>query len=79
MRLLRSSFTAAGVHSQRGLAASATSASMASSTGCISRWANSTPPSIWSSVSSFASDSTMSTAPRVPATVMLSFDCLRAS
>jgi hypothetical protein len=41
---------------------------MASMTGCMERWPNMTAPSITSSDSSWASDSTISTPSRVPAT-----------
>jgi len=51
-----------------GLPASATSALMVSIATCICWWPNMTAPSITSSDSSFASDSTISTALAVPAT-----------
>jgi hypothetical protein len=57
-----------------GLPASATSALMVSIATCICWWPNTTAPSITSSDSSAASDSTISTASLVPATTSSSCD-----
>ena len=67
---------AGAAHSHFGLPASATSALIASIATCICWWPNITAPSITSSDSSAASDSTISTALAVPATTSSSCDSL---
>ena len=58
----------AGASSHGSLAACSARSMIASITFWLARWANMTAPSIWSSDSSLASDSTIITASRVPAT-----------
>ena len=60
----------------RGRPASSASDSIASMAGCICSWPNITAPSMTSSDSTSASDSTMSTASLVPATTRSSCDSL---
>jgi hypothetical protein len=59
-----------------GLAATSASSSMAVIAACICSWPCTTAPSITSSGSSSASDSTISTPWAVPATTRFSFDSL---
>jgi hypothetical protein len=68
------SLRAAGFQSHAGLPASRTSSWIALMTTCICWWPCTTAPSITSSGSWSASDSTISTARSVPATIRFSFD-----
>ncbi len=77
-RAISASFFAGGCQSHSGLPPSRTSSWIASIAFCISVWPNTTAPSITSSGSWSASDSTISTAASVPATTRLSFDVVSA-
>ena len=69
-----SSAVSAGWKSRGSLAAFSASLMIASMTGWKCLWPNMTAPSMTSSASSLASDSTISTASSVPATTRSSFD-----
>ena len=71
MRPTSSSSFSAGFQSHAGLAAMSASSLIAWIAACICSCPNTTEPSITSSESSFASDSTISTACSVPATTRL--------
>ena len=68
MRAISASLRAGGAQSHSGLPPSSTSSSMAAIAVCICSWPKTTAPSITSSASWWASDSTISTAASVPAT-----------
>ena len=69
---ISASSLAGACQSQSGLPASSTSSLIALMAACICSWPNTTAPSMTSSASSLASDSTISTAASVPATTRLS-------
>ncbi len=71
---ISASSLAGGCQSHSGLPPSSTSEWMSSMTACCCWWPNTTAPSITSSGSSCASDSTISTAASVPATTRSSCD-----
>ena len=72
IRAISASSFGGGCHAQVGFPASSVNSLMALIADNISRWPNTTAPSITSSGSSAASDSTMSTACSVPATTRFS-------
>ena len=75
MRAARSSLPSGSSGRSLGSLAQASASSiMASMTGCMPRWPNITAPSITSSDNSEASDSTISTPSRVPATTKFKSD-----
>ena len=71
---MKASSRAGGCQSHSGLPASRTSSWIALIATRLCSWPNTTPPSITSSLSWSASDSTISTAASVPATTRSSFD-----
>ena len=73
-RAISASSFAGGCQSHSGLPPSSTSSWISSITACCCWWPNTTAPSITSSGSSCASDSTISTAASVPATTRFSCD-----
>ena len=73
-RATSASSLAGAFQSHAGLAAASASSLIAWIAACICSWPNTTAPSITSSDSSCASDSTISTACSVPATTRLSFE-----
>ena len=73
----KASSSAGGCQSQTGLPASRTSSWMALIATLACSWPNTTPPSMISSLSCRASDSTISTAASVPATTRSSCESLR--
>ena len=75
-RAISASSLAGAWNCQAGLPATSASSSIAWIAACICSWPNITPPSITSSESSSASDSTIITPCSVPATTRLSLDSL---